>query len=161
MRTIPYIVYLLLIAAHVVALHELTAIGPAVVNLPALIVLLVALYQKESNAVWFGFVSGLVASAATPALMGWHALGAALLALVAFHVRQRLNLESLYSKLLMVLGGLLLHNLYSQLLGGTDGFLHLLWTSLLPGAFYTALLAWLFFLLKEKQITWQRVKSMF
>ena len=56
MRAIPYILYLLLIALHQVAGHEITAIGPAVVNLTALIVLLVSLYQEESVAVWFGFV---------------------------------------------------------------------------------------------------------
>jgi len=161
MRAIPYILYLLLIALHHVALHEITPIGPASINLTALIVLLVALYQEESTAIWFGFVAGLMSSAATPALMGWHGLGGALLGLAGFHVRQRLNLDSLYSRLLMVLGGLLVHNLYLQLLGGLDSFLYLLWSSVLPGAAYTSAIAWLYFLFKEKRITWQKIRSLF
>jgi len=161
MRAIPYILYLLLIGLHQVALQEMTAIGPATVNLTALIVLLVALYQEESTAMWFGFVAGLVMSAAVPAMIGWHGLGMGLPGLAGFHVRQRLNLESPYSKLFMVLGGLLIHNLYLLILGGIDGFLHLLWVSVIPGAIYTALLSWLYFLFKEKRITWQKIRSLF
>jgi rod shape-determining protein MreD len=161
MRAIPYILYLLLIAMHHVALHEITAIGPAAINLTALIILLVAIYKEESAALWFGFVAGLMSSAATPAMMGWHGLGGALLGLAGFHVRQRINLESLYSRLLLVLGGVLLHNLYLQMMGGLDGFVYLLWSSVLTGAIYTAVLAWLYFLFKEKRITWLKIRSLF
>ena len=111
MRAIPYIFYLLLIAFHEVFLRNLTSIQGVTLNLPAIIVLTVALYRSELTAVWFGFIVGVVMSAGNPDLMGWNALVFSVLAVVAFHARERLNLDSFAAKLILLIGGVLIHNL--------------------------------------------------
>ena len=161
MRVIPYILYALLIGFHQVILKDLVGIAEFTFNIPVLVVLLVALYKDETIAMWFGFAAGLTMSAGEPLLLGWNGLIMAVLGLAGFHVRQRLNLDSLYSKLLMVLGGVFLYNLIWTLVGGAAGFFHLLWAEVLFGTLYTGFFAWLFFLFKEKIITWQRTKELF
>lgn len=162
MRVIPYLIYLVVIAFHMVMLQSLTSIYTAVINLPALIVLMVAIYKDDIPATWFGFAAGIVAfSAGPPAQLGWQALLMAALALVACQVRDRLNLESLKAKLLLVIGGILIHNTVVLLISRADGFLLNLATFVLAGAVYTSVLAWLFFLFKERIVTVERIKSIF
>ena len=162
MRVIPYLIYLLLIAFHVVILQDATTIYTAYLNLPALIVLVVAIYKDDIPATWFGFVAGIVAFAGgPPSQLGWQGLLMGAIALVACQVRDRLNLESLRAKLLLVVGGLLFHNTAVLLIGQADGFLLSLATYVLAGTVYTAVAAWLFFLFKERVITIDRIKAIF
>jgi rod shape-determining protein MreD len=161
MRILPYILYAVLIAFHQVVLGDLVGIGEFTFNLSGLIVLLVALYKEEAVAIWFGFAAGIIMTAGEPQVMGWSCLTVALLSVAAFHIRQRLNLESLYSKLLVVFVGVVVLNLIRVLIGGGVGFLHLLWASIIPGAIYTTIFGWLFFLFKEKVVTWQRTRELF
>ena len=162
MTVVPYILYLLLVAAHVVILRDLTTIYTAPLNLPALMVLLVALYKDDVQATWFGFLVGLVmAAGGPPSELGWQVLIMASLALVSCFVRLRLNLDSLNAKLLFVLGGVMLHNLIVLIIDGTDGFLFYVGSNALAGAVYTAVVAWLFFMIKERRLTVARVRALF
>jgi rod shape-determining protein MreD len=160
-RVLPFILYLWLIALHQVIMRDGTAIYSAEINLPALLVLIVAIYKSELASVWFGLAAGLVTAAGEPALLGWQALAMAVLGIAAFHVHKRLNVESLYAKLLLIVGGVFLHNLFSILVRGGEGFFFLLLASAFPGAVYTMIIAWVFFLFKEKKITFQKVKAIF
>lgn len=160
-RVTPFILYLVLIAMHEVILREATAISTARIDLPGLLVLVVAMYKPELVSTWFGFAAGLVMAAGNPDLFGWHALTMAALGLAAFHVRERLNLESLYAKLVLIAGGILVHNTLSLLIIGGAGFLYLFRASALTGAVYTTVVAWVFFLFKEKKITYQKVRAIF
>jgi len=94
-RIIAYILYLLLIGMHMVIWKDVTSIFDVVINLPACLVLLVALYKDEVPVTWFGFLAGLVAAAGMPMHIGWYALLMAALALAASFVKERLNLDSL------------------------------------------------------------------
>ncbi|MCP4684635.1 MAG: hypothetical protein GY867_04215 [bacterium] len=161
MNIIAYILYLLLIGMHAVIWKDVTSIFDVVINLPACLVLLVALYKDEVPVTWFGFLAGLVAAAGAPDRMGWYALLMAVLALAGCFVRERLNLDSLKAKLLLVLGGVFVHNVGSLIISGTDGLFILLGTSALTGAVYTTLIAWLFFLFKEGKLTVEKLKSIF
>lgn len=161
MKIIAYIFYLLLIGLHMVIVRDVTSLLDAVINLPACLVLLVALYKDEVPVTWFGFLAGLVAAAGTPSRLGWYALLMAVLALAACFVKERLNLDSLKAKLLLVLGGVFIHNVVSLIINGADGFMLLLATSALTGAVYTTLVAWLFFLFKEGKLTVEKIKSIF
>ena len=162
MRVIPYLIYLLLIAFHVVILQEATSIYTAYLDIPALIVLLVAIYKDDVPATWFGFVAGIVAFAGgPPAQLGWQGLLMGVLALIACQVRDRLNLESLRAKLLLVAGGFLVHYTIVLLISRADGFLLSLATYVLAGTVYTAVVAWLFFLFKERVVTIGRIKAIF
>ena len=161
MRIIPYLIYLLIVAFYEVTLIDLTAVWGVTFDLPAIFVLGVALYKSEGTALWFGFAVGLVSGAATPTLMGWHGLITALLGLTAFHFRERLNLDSLWSKLLLVIAGTLVYNVMMAAVDGLDGYFRQLWTVILPGTVYTAIVAWIFFLFKEKRVTIQKIKALF
>lgn len=159
MRILPFIVYLIFIAFWVVILKDLTSIYYASVNLPALIVLLVALYKTDLTAAWFGFWAGLVSSAVMPQVMGWQTLLMVLLALAGGLAKVRLNLDSLKAKLLLVAGGLFLHSVITLAITQPEDFPFLLLAAAVSGTMYTAVIAWLFFLLKEGLITYENVKS--
>ncbi|MEW5796855.1 MAG: hypothetical protein AB1772_10920 [Candidatus Zixiibacteriota bacterium] len=162
MTIIPYVIYLIIIALHAVILQGITSIYTASLNLPAFIVLAVGLYKEDIPATWFGFAAGLVAFAgAPPTQLGWHGLIMAGLALGARRVRERLNLESLKARLLVVFGGLVIHNVIVLLISQADAFLINLLRYALAGAVYTSLIAWLFFLVKERVITVEKVKAIF
>ncbi len=162
MTMIPYVLYLLLIGLHIVILKDVTAISTVTVNLPALIVLVVALYKDDVVATWFGFLAGLVmAAGGPPSQLGPQALALASLALTAGFVRIRLNLDSLKAKLLLVLGGVAAHNLVILIISRTDGLLYYVATHALAGAIYTTAVAWFFFMIKERRITAARVRTLF
>jgi cell shape-determining protein MreD len=162
MAIIPYLLYLLLIGLDAVILKDTIAIYTASINMPVLVVLTVALYKNEVAAVWFGFFAGLVASAGgPPALLGWQALIMAALAATGSFVRERLNLDSLRARLLVVLTGVLLHNLISLALSRSDGWPVFLFSYVLAGAVYTTVLAWLFFLVKEGRLSAEKIKAIF
>jgi rod shape-determining protein MreD len=160
-RLIPFALYFLLLAMHEVFLRDLTSIYGGAINLAALAVILVAVYKREMAAMWFGFCTGLVAFAGIPETFGWHALVLALIGLAAYHVRERLNVESLMAKLLLVAGGVLLHNIASLIIYQTDAFWLRLVINAVTGTVYTTIIAWLFFLLKEGRITAEKVRAIF
>lgn len=161
MRIFAYIIYLLIIGMFVVIWRDLTSISIAVINLPALIVLLVGLYKDDVEAAWFGFFAGLVAAANMSNEMGWYSLILAVLAMASCHMRERINLDSLRAKVLMIGGGLLVHNIIVTIAFSPHSFWYDLVTVVPAGAAYTTVLAWLFFLFKEGQITFARIRSIF
>lgn len=163
MRAAPYFFYLWLIAMHEVFLRDLTSLWGININVAALMVLGVALYKTETVSAWFGFLAGLVAFVGLPNenLLGVHTLSLAALGVAAYNVRQRLNLDSLYSRLFLVFFGVLAHNIFILLLSGVDNVFLLFLTKALPGAVYTSIIAWVFFLLKDKKVTLDKLKSNF
>jgi rod shape-determining protein MreD len=160
-RALPFILYLLLAGLHIVVIENATVIYTARINLAAMMVLAVATYKPELVAVWFGFAMGLVVAASSPNLVGWHVLWLAGLGFLGYHTREKLNLDSLYAKLLLIVVGVLLHNILILLTNGATDFWYLLAVEALPGAVYTAIPAWLFFLFKEERITFAKIKALF
>ena len=162
MAIIPYLLYLLLMGFDAVVLKDAIAIRVATVNMPVLVVLIVALYKNDVPAVWFGFFAGLVAgSGGSPGLLGWQALIMAALAAAGSFVRERLNLDSLRARLLVVLIGVLVYNLITLALSRSDGWLVFVFSYALAGAVYTTVLAWLFFLVKEGRLTAEKIRAIF
>lgn len=160
MRVIPFIFYLFLIAFFDVVLEGPTTFFDAAINVPAIFVLIVAIYKPEIVVVWFGFGVGVVLSAGNPMLIGWHALALAAMAFAAFQVKERLNLASVYSKVYLIFGGILVHNLMTTLIEQPEGIAYLFWT-VLTGAAYSAVFGWLFFLFKEGHFTISKIRSLF
>lgn len=160
-RVVAFTAYLLLLAAHIVITRDMTMIYGVTINLTALLVLLVALYEGEFVTLWFGFVCGVVGMAGSPGMVGWQSLILAGLGLAGYHFRQRMNLESLYSRLLLVTFGVLAHNIMLVLGGDISTWLYRTLTVALPGTIYTGIVAWLFFLFKEERITFEKVRSIF
>lgn len=161
MRLIPYIIYLILIAMHQVFLQDLTSIAGVRIDLAALIVLAVALYKSEVITLWFGLTAGVVMAAATPDELGWQGLFMALVGVTAFHLREKLNLESFYSKILFMFGGLAVHTIGMTIIEGGDGILMRIWSNALPDAVYTTVVALIFLLFKDGVITYKKFKSIF
>jgi len=160
-RLIPYVLYLLLLAMHQVIWKDITNIHTASINLTALMVVLVAVYKFETTVLWWGFISGLVVAAGVPESIGWQALVLAMIGLVAYHIRERLNLDSLTAKLFLVFGCILFHNICTLIINHMDAFLYRLFANALAGAVYTTVIAWLFFLVKEGRINRENIKSLF
>lgn len=158
---LPYLLYLALIGMHQVMTINLISVYGATVNLAALIVVLVAVYSSETTAAWFGFWAGIVAFAGVPAVLGWHGLVLALIGIASFHIRGRLNLDSQRSRLLLVTGGVLAHNLISFIIDSHELLWWAMTLNILVGALYTGLLAWIFFLFKDRRISTQKVRSVF
>jgi rod shape-determining protein MreD len=161
MRILPFLLYLILIALHTVITEDLTAILSARINLTAFIILAVALYKGELASLWFGFFAGLVAGAVMPQTMGWYALFGASLGLLAFHMKERLNLDSQTARLLITFIGVFLFNLAIEAITQPDGIGHLWWSAGATGAVYTTLLATIFFGIKHGVLTRDKVKSIF
>ena len=161
MRIVPYLLYLLLVAFHGVVLKEATAVAGVQLNLAAFLVLAVALYKREVTALWFGFAAGLTLGAGYPELVGWHALVLSMLGLVAYHVHRRVNLDSLYAKLLLMFAGVYAHNVVLLLIERVDGFLLGLVSPAATGALYSEVMALVFFVFKEGKVTAQKVRSLF
>ena len=160
-RVLPFVLYLLLVGLHIVVLENSTAIYTARINLAAMVVLAVAVYKPELVATWFGFAVGLVVAASSPGLVGWHVLWLAGLGLAGYHAREKLNLDSLYARLILIVGGVFLHNVLILISSGAVDFWYQLVSVAIPGAIYTALPAWLFFLVKEGRITKDKIKARF
>jgi len=160
-KYIPYFIYMVLLGIFQVILRDPTTIYSAHINMAALLVLMLALYKGELAAMWFGIAAGLLIAAPTPQLLGWTALVYGLLGLVGYQVRGKLNLESLYSKLIMMLGGLIVIEIAGLLLFGTDSFWLRLPTVALSSAIYTSLVALLYFLVKEGRVTIKKIKALF
>ncbi len=161
MRILPYIIYLLIIALFKVVLQDLTTIYGVSINITALLVMIVAIYKSEIMALWFGAAAGLILSAGTPHLFGAYFLTTAALGIGTYHIRERLNLESLYSRLLLIFIGVIPYSISILMINSIDGFGYLLITNVFPGALYTTIIGWIFFLIKEGRITFLKIKSLF
>jgi hypothetical protein len=161
MRLVPFLLYLVLIALFVVILEDLTAIFTARINLAAFAILAVALYKGELASLWFGLCAGLVAGAVLPNAIGWYGLFGATLGLLAYHMKERLNLESLMARLVITFVGVLAFNLAVLAVVQNEGFGYLWWAGGVGGAAYTTALATIFFTIKHRVLTGQRVKSIF
>lgn len=160
-RVIPFILYLLLVGFHQTIFKDLTQIFYASINIPVLLVLAVAIYKSELTSVWFGFLVGLVMASTMPSNMGLQSLTLALIAFAAFHIRGKLNLDSLLSRLALVAGGVLVHNVVSLVIDQSEGILFLLWSSALVGTLYTTFAGWLFFLVMDGKLTAKKIKAIF
>lgn len=164
MVIIPYVLYLLLIACYRTLLSGLLSIGQAQIDLAALIVLLTALSKTEMEAVWFGVAAGLIYDAPDPSRLGVHALIFAVMAVATSQAKERLNLDSIQSRMILVLAGLIFYSIPYTLIyptSGTSEFFRLLWMAALPSIVYTAALAWIFFMLQSGRLSYARIRSIF
>jgi len=164
MRYLPYLLYLLLIAFYRTNLIGLFSIGPIEIYLTALIVLLVALNKDYLVALWFSFAAGFIYDAPDPSHLGVHMIILILLSLAASYAKERLNLDSITSRLLLVLSGLFVYSLPYILIyatSGTSEFFRLLIQVAIPSALYTTALGWLYFMFQTGRLSYARLKSIF
>lgn len=164
MRFVPYVLYLFLIAFDRTILADLVAIGPAQVYVAALLVLLVALHKSYPVALWFGVAAGAVFGAADPSRMGIQMLVLAFLGAVLALLKGRFNLDSLRSRFLLIVGGLVLYAIPHTLFfttAGAESFGYALLRMALPSVAYSAAVGWLFIMIQTGRITSARMKALF
>jgi cell shape-determining protein MreD len=164
MRFVPYLLYLFLIAFDRTILADLIAIGPAQVYIAALLVLLVAQHKSYTLALWFGVAAGVVFGAADPSRMGIQMLVLAFLGAIMALLKVRFNLDSLRSRFLLIVGGLVLyavpHTLFSTT-AGAESFGYALLRVALPSIAYSAAVAWLLFMIQTGRFSSARMKALF
>lgn len=164
MRIIPYILYLLLIAFFRINLSDIFAIGGIEIILTPLLVILVALYKEPIEAVWFGFAAGLVYDATDPSHLGIQMLILSLMGVATAHIKERFNLDSLKSRVVIVGIALIIYAIPHTLIyttSGTSEFLRLMFYVTLPSAIYTTIVAWIFFLFRAGHLSYGKLKSLF
>ncbi|KAA3635155.1 MAG: hypothetical protein DWP97_05330 [Calditrichaeota bacterium] len=160
-KYIPYLLYFWLIAMHQVFLSDVTSIFGVKINLPLLIVALVAVYKEEIEILWFGFFVGLIGFQGANDYMIWQVLMVTVIGVVTYHFKERLNLESLFARLILVFSVILVHNIFTLLLELNEGFFNTLFVNALPSAVYTTIFGWIFFLIKNDRLTYKKIKSIF
>lgn len=160
-KVVPFILYLLLITLHEAVTRDATAIYGSVINIPALLVLLVASDKSETTSAWFGFAAGLVMAGERADIFGWYALAMAALGVAAYHVKRWLDLESIHTRLIVIAVGVFIHNAFLLVIGHRDNLLYLLLVSGVTGAVYTTLMACVFFLIKDRKLTLSKIKDLF
>lgn len=160
-KYIPYLLYFWLIAMHKVFLSDLTSIFNVKINMVTLIVVLVAIHKTEITAVWFGSLAGLVAYIGMGSFLPWQVIILGLIGLLTFHFKERLNLESIFAKVLLLFCAVLVHNIILMIKELNSGYLTYFAQYALTGAVYTTVIGWIFFLFKDERITVKKIKSIF
>ncbi len=164
MRFIPYVLYLLLIALYRTNLIGLFSIGGIEIYLTALIVLLVALNKDHLTTLWFAFAAGLIYDAPDPSLLGVHMLILVTIGIAASQAKEQLNLESVQSRLMLIVAGLFAYAIPYTLIYPTSGmseFFRLFIRMAIPSVFYTAVVGSLYFMIQTGRFSYSRLKSIF
>ncbi|MFH1701648.1 MAG: rod shape-determining protein MreD [Candidatus Zixiibacteriota bacterium] len=164
MKYIPFVLYLFLIGFYRTLLVDSLAIGGAQIYLTALIVILLSLNKNYLTALWFGFAAGIVIDALTPAFLGVQIIILSLIGIGAAQAKERFNLESLKSLILLVAIGLIAFSIPYQIIYVTSGaseFGGVLLRSTIPSIIYTLVVAWLYFLIHLGRISFKKLKTLF
>jgi len=161
MKLIPYLLYLFLLTFFNTILGELISIKGVTMDITIFLVVLVALYKSEEEALWFGFFAGLIAGAPNPAVMPYEIIIVLIIAALSHLLANRINLDSLASRLIILGSAVFLHRIIVTLMVSSEEFLFVLVRFILPNAVYTMIIGMLYFMIKDGRITWQRVKALF
>jgi hypothetical protein len=161
MKIIPYILYLFLIAFYATIVADIISILGVTVDLLIIIVVMIAFYKSETEALWFGMAAGVVAGATHLNLMPWEISIVSLIALAVNQIGGRINLESAVSKIFVLGCCALVHGIVMTLSVSTEEFFFVLIRYILPGAVYTLVIGSIFFLVKDGYISWSKIKALF
>jgi hypothetical protein len=160
MKFIPYIFYLYVLAFYNTVLSDLFSIYGVNLDLPLLMVTIIALYRTETTALWFAIGVAVISAIQRLDMMPWEILALGGIAVVANQVSLRMNLESIASRLIVLAVFLLIHNVFITLVMSFDNFPFVLYRYILPGTIYTMFLGWLVFLFKDGLFSLRKVKAL-
>jgi hypothetical protein len=161
MRAIPYILYIYLITFHETILVEGISIFGISIDPYVLLVALVGLYKTDLEAFWFAFAVGIVAGSVRLDLMPYQVLVLTAIGVAVNELSVRINLDSVASRIIILAGAVIVHKSIMTLLISADQFPYMLVRYIVPGAAYTMLAGFLFFMIKDGRVTWQRIKTLF
>ena len=149
MNIIPYILMLILVAAFQALLSPFSSFLGISINLPMLLVLMVAWRKAELVTLWFACGVAIVASAGIPLIMGWQVLFMSAIAAGVFYGKGRLNAESLAAQLSVLFAGVLVHNVCTLVVERADNLPYQLWRTAMAGAVYTLVVVTVVFYLRD------------
>jgi hypothetical protein len=161
MKIIPYLFYLYVLAIYNTILSDIISIYDVTIDLAAVMVGLIALYKSESVAVWFSLMAAFVVGTPRLELVPWEMVVLAISALIINRASNRINLEAVSSRLLMLAALILVHGTIMALLTSRGELVYMVYRMVLPVTAYSLLLGWLFFLFKDGHITWKKMKAIF
>jgi len=121
-----------------------------------ILVVYLTLSQGLTHGLVFGFAAGLIESSTDPHLFGLGALLKIIVALVVFFFSTRLRLESNYTRVLIVLFAVAVHNVLYYLVAYGLDIEHIIYWSLkyaLLDAIYSALVTVVLIYLSERKLT--------
>lgn len=143
MTLFPYIGLLFLIGFFEVILRAPMTLWNAQLELPIMLVVLVAMYQDDMTALWFGFFAGLVAGAGNIVLVGASSLIFGGIGFASYLLRYRLNLASRSARLLLVVVAVLLFRLAFLMIDPAQRQLPMIWLQILPSLLLSTIVAWI------------------
>jgi rod shape-determining protein MreD len=158
MKYIQALLLLVVVAFHEAIFRNATDILGVGIDLPAMFVVVVALHHTELDAIWFAFVVGVVAGAVLPVSMGWQALTLVLLAVGAHHGRDRLNLDSPLARLMLIIGGVLVHSIVMIFVVQPADIVYQIWRFALPSTLYSAIVASAYYVLRQSASTGRKIR---
>ncbi len=161
MKVIPYIIYLFLLTFHDIILRELISVYDVAIDFTILLVVLVALYKSEEEAVWFAFFAGMITGVGDMAMMPYEILTVVLLAIASNQMAARINLESIASRVIILTSAVIVHRIIVTIMVSSTEFFYMFVRNIIPAAIYTMLIGLIFFMIKDGRITWQRIKALF
>jgi len=161
MKVIPYIIYLFLLTFHDIILRELISVYGVTMDITILLVVLVALYKTEEEAIWFGFFAGMIAGASDIAIMPYEIVAVVVLAVASNQMAARINLESIASRVIILTSAVIVHRVIVTIMLSSTEFFYLFVRNIIPAAVYTMIIGLIFFMIKDGRITWQRIKALF
>ena len=161
MKIITYILFLFLLAFHRTILSEVTSIYGAIIDLSAMMVALIGIYKSESTALWFAMAVAIVSGSQNLELMPWEMLILGFCALMANQVSNRVNLESMTSRVMIIAAVVFIHRLILLVVISPELIIYLLYRDILPCMIYTVIVSWVFFHVKDSKITFGKAKSQY
>ncbi|MCX6827522.1 MAG: hypothetical protein NTV06_09725 [candidate division Zixibacteria bacterium] len=151
MKIIPYILYLYLLAFFYSILSEIITIYGVTIDLTVLMIALIVFYKSEEAALWFSSAAAIIAATQRPSSMPWEIISLAGVAVIANQLKLRMNLESLVSRLIILGGFLLIHNIAITASISLDNFAFVFIRYIIPGTAYTLLVGWLIFFFSDNR----------
>jgi rod shape-determining protein MreD len=159
MKYIQAILLLVVVAFHQAIFRGATDILGVGIDLSAMFVIVAALHHSELDAIWFAFAVGVIAGAVLPASMGWQALILVILAIGAHHGRERLNLDSPLARLMLIIGGVLVHSIVMIFIIQPSDIVYQVWRFALPSTLYSAIVASAYYVLRQSAGSGRKIRA--
>jgi rod shape-determining protein MreD len=161
MKLVPYILYIYLITFHETILSDIISIYGVILDIPLIIIVLVALYKTEDEAVRFAFCVGIVISSTAIGTMPYKIAILTIIAVIVNQLSVRINLESIASRIIILGSAVLLYRAINALFTFEPEFFYILIRYILPAVAYSLVAGLVFFMIKDRLITWQKIKALF
>lgn len=155
-KAVDLVIFLLMMIIYQSIISRGVEVAGITLDFALIILVYVGLTRGAVFGAIFGFASGLLLDVYTPGLLGLGALLRGILGFLIGNFRNKLFIETLYSKGGMIFIALLWHDLFYYLFATTfqiGATTYILLFNSLPSALYTAVVGMVIFGLVQKRLT--------